>query len=112
MPIVFAVDGGTIVSAIDHKPKTTTRLKRLTNIERNPTVALLADHYADDWDELWWVRADGHASMVDDRSERNRAVNMLVLKYSQYQAVRPAGPVLRIVVGRWSGWRASPGVRP
>ena len=60
VPVVFAVDRDTIVVAVDHKPKRTTALKRLANVRANPRVALLADHYADDdWDALWWVRADG-----------------------------------------------------
>ena len=54
VPVTFAVDGDMIYTAVDHKPKTTTRLRRLANIAANPQVTLLADHYADDWDQLWW----------------------------------------------------------
>ena len=59
VPITFAVDGDVVYSAVDAKPKRRTALKRLANIAANPAVALLVDHYADDWNELWWVRADG-----------------------------------------------------
>ena len=50
VPVTFAVDDDLIYITVDHKPKTTTKLKRLRNIRENPRVALLADHYADDWD--------------------------------------------------------------
>ena len=50
VPIVFAIDGDVIYSAVDHKPKRTTALRRLANIAENPAVALLVDYYDDaDW---------------------------------------------------------------
>ena len=55
-----------IYSAVDAKPKSSTDLRRLRNIRANPRVAVLADHYEDDWDRLWWVRADGQAAILDD----------------------------------------------
>src|SRR5947207_9112063 len=62
VPVTFAVDGDVIYSAVDAKPKTTTRLARLRNIAAEPRVAVLADHYQADWDRLWWARADGAAT--------------------------------------------------
>jgi len=66
VPVTFAVDSteSAIYIAIDHKPKTTTNLKRLRNIRENPAVSLLADHYEDDWTRLWWVRFDGVARLT------------------------------------------------
>ncbi|MGV9992300.1 TIGR03668 family PPOX class F420-dependent oxidoreductase [Streptomyces sp. NPDC003374] len=65
VPVVFATDGADgIVTAVDHKPKTTARLKRLHNIEVSPAVCLLADAYDEDWDRLWWARADGGARIL------------------------------------------------
>lgn len=62
VPCTFALLGdATIVSAVDHKPKRTAALRRLANVAANPRVAILADHYAEAWDALWWVRADGMA---------------------------------------------------
>jgi PPOX class probable F420-dependent enzyme len=108
VPVVFAVDGDTIVTAVDRKPKRTTALKRLANVRANPRVALLADHYADDdWDALWWARADGHAQVLDPGAPRAaRAVALLAARYPQHRAEPPAGPVLEIAVTRWSGWAA------
>ncbi|MEE9472759.1 MAG: pyridoxamine 5'-phosphate oxidase family protein, partial [Acidimicrobiia bacterium] len=56
VPIVFAIDGDYLYTAVDHKPKSTTRLARLENIAANPQVSVLAQHYKDDWEQLWWVR--------------------------------------------------------
>ena len=104
VPLVFALDGDTIYSAVDAKPKRTHDLKRLRNVAANPQVAMLADHYVDDdWDVLWWVRADG-AGRVLEASER--AVELLRERYAQYADAAPDGPVLAIDVRRWSGWHA------
>ena len=59
VPIVFALDSEVLYTAVDGKPKSPARLQRLANIEANPKVSILVDHYADDWSQLWWVRADG-----------------------------------------------------
>jgi PPOX class probable F420-dependent enzyme len=106
VPVTFAVDGDQIYIAIDHKPKTTTNLRRLRNIRENPRVTILADHYAEDWDTLWWVRADGNASIVEDDGQRARPLDILAAKYEQYRQIRPAGPVIVIDAGRWTGWKA------
>ena len=60
------VEGDTLYSAVDEKPKRTHRLQRLRNIEVNPRVEVLIDHYDDDWSRLWWVRLRGSARIVDD----------------------------------------------
>ena len=92
VPVTFAVDGDMIYTAVDHKPKTTTRLRRLANIAANPQVTLLADHYADDWDQLWWARADGHATVLTGQADIASPVALLAARYPQYQATPPAGP--------------------
>jgi PPOX class probable F420-dependent enzyme len=108
VPIVFAVAGDIVYSAVDTKPKRTTALQRLENVRRNPRVALLADHYDDsDWDALWWVRADGVARVLDGSdSEARRAIALLAARYAQYRERPPRGQVLAVSVERWSGWRA------
>ena len=108
VPVVFAVDGDRIYSAVDAKPKRTTSLRRLANVRENPAVALLVDHYDDDWSALWWVRADGHGRVLDpdagsDAAEAQRAVALLRERYPQQRAV---GAVLAVDVAHWSGWSA------
>jgi len=107
VPITFAVHGDTILTAVDGKPKSTMRLRRLANIATNPNVSVLVDHYDDDWQTLWWARADGVARLVDTASERREAVRLLTGRYEQYVATPPPGPVVAIDVGRWSGWTAA-----
>jgi PPOX class probable F420-dependent enzyme len=105
VPIVFALARETIFSVVDAKPKRTTRLRRLRNVEANPRVCVLVDHYDDaDWSSLWWVRADGSARVLE-RSEpqAQAAVELLLERYPQQRAI---GPVLAIDVERWSGWSA------
>ncbi len=107
VPVVFAVAGDVVYSAVDAKPKRTTALKRLANVRANPRVALLADHYDDgDWDALWWVRADGVARVLTAAIRRRRArIALLGERYAQYREQPPRGPVLAVSVERWSGWR-------
>ena len=107
VPITFALSGpDTVVTAVDHKPKSTTRLRRLDNVRRHPMVTVLADHYDDDWSALWWVRARGPARVVEDGPARQAALDALVARYAQYREVRPAGPVIEVTVREWRGWSA------
>jgi PPOX class probable F420-dependent enzyme len=109
VPVTFAVDGDLIYIAIDHKPKTTTNLKRLHNISHNPRVSLLADHYEEDWSRLWWVRVDGQASVHGSvASDGKGPLDLLAHKYDQYVEHRPDGPVISIEVTRWTAWASSP----
>lgn len=103
VPIVFALADTVIYTSVDAKPKTTTSLRRLRNVAANPAVAVLADHYADDWTQLWWVRADG-AARIAETAEARIGIEHLTLRYSQYTSAPPPGPVLAIDIRRWSGW--------
>jgi len=105
VPMVFVLTGEVIHSAVDGKPKRHTALRRLANIAHEPRVSVLADHYDDDWNRLWWVRADGLARVLDSSPAGLAA---LTAKYPQYVASPPPGPFLEITVQRWSGWSADP----
>ena len=107
VPFTFALDGRTLYWAVDRKPKRSTRLKRLDNIEANPNVALVVDHYEEDWDALWWVRAAGTARiLVESAVERDRALALLGEKYGQYRTAPPDGPVVAVDLVRVSGWQS------
>jgi PPOX class probable F420-dependent enzyme len=107
VPCTFVVAGDLIYSAVDHKPKSTTELARLTNIAASPGVSLVADHYDEDWSTLWWARADGHASVLRDQNAMAAPLALLAGRYPQYGASPPSGPVIAVTVTRWSGWSAS-----
>jgi len=108
VPCTFAVDGaGPIVIGIDNKPKASADLRRLRNIGENPRVSLLVDHYASEWTELWWVRADGTAAVEEAGGERAEYWGLLRAKYPQYEGQVLDGPVIVVTVERWSGWAAA-----
>jgi PPOX class probable F420-dependent enzyme len=107
VPVCFVLLGDVVYSAVDHKPKRTTRLRRVANIEATGRACLLVDGYSEDWSALWWVRLDGAGRVVDDPVEAARAVTALTGKYPQYAGRAPAGPVIAVDVTRWSGWSAS-----
>jgi PPOX class probable F420-dependent enzyme len=65
VPIVFALRGDTVYSAVDAKPKRTAELARLTNVAAQPRASVLADHYEEDWSALWWVRGDGRGRVLE-----------------------------------------------
>ena len=104
VPIVFALDSQVIYTAVDGKPKSSARLQRLANIEANPRVSILVDHYADDWSQLWWVRADGTAVVWFDGPEYARGLQLLRAKYPQYEQVSLDGPVIAVAVEKWASW--------
>ena len=106
VPVTFALDGDFIYTVVDAKPKTTTDLRRLRNIGADPRVAVLADHYEDDWDALWWARADGLATILRDPTDMAGPLKLLAARYRQYRAEPPGGPLIRIQAERWTGWKA------
>jgi len=106
VPIVFALDGETLYTAVDRKPKRSWRLRRIENARARPDVTILVDHYEEDWDCLWWIRLRGRARVLDDGEERERALALLREKYQQYRTEPPDGAVLAVdvtEVREWSG---------
>lgn len=107
VPIVFAVgEDDTVYTAVDAKRKSTQRLRRLANIAANPRVSLLVDHYEDDWAKLWWVRADGVATVHEGGEQMAVGYAALRKKYPQYERIALDGPVVTVSVMHWSSWRA------
>jgi PPOX class probable F420-dependent enzyme len=107
VPMVFVVLADIIYSVIDAKPKSGRPLRRLANVEHNARVSVLADHYDDDWSQLWWARADGTARILALTEPAVLvALERLAERYPQYRLDPPPGPMLAIDVARWSGWAA------
>lgn len=110
VPVVFAVETRgettTVYTAVDAKPKSTHRLRRLANIAANPRVSLLVEHYDVDWTQLWWIRADGVAAVHDGGEDMATAYAALRREYPQYEQVALDGPAISVVVTHWSSWHA------
>ena len=106
VPVVFVVEGDTVWLVVDNKPKRHRRLQRVVNIGAEPRVCLLVDSYDEDWNRLWWVRADGRARIVGEGHELERAVNLLLDRYPQEREQSAKGPALEVEIERWSHWPA------
>jgi PPOX class probable F420-dependent enzyme len=84
VPIVFAPAVGALWSPIDGKPKGAGPVARVRNIEHEPRVSLLIDHYDEEWRRLWWLRIDGLATLVHGDAAAEAALRA---KYPQYREV-------------------------
>lgn len=106
VPIVFAVEGDVLYSAVDAKRKRGRRLQRLANIRANPLVSVLVDHYEEDWSRLWWVRIRGAARVLEKGPALEIGLSLLARKYPQYIEDAPEGPVIEVTAEEWLGWSA------
>ena len=105
VPVTYVLDDDDhLYIAIDGKPKRSTDLKRLRNIAANPQASLLVDKYVDDWEQLWWARADGRAAIAEFADLRAGLLDDFQKRYPWYVANPPEGPVIDVSVTRWSGW--------
>ena len=104
VPVVFCVLDGDVYIPVDGKPKSSTRLRRLRNIARNPAVALLIDEYASDWTKLRWVRVDGTAEVVDTDAGIKAALES---KYPQYEHIDVGREAIRVTIRRVRSWSAT-----
>lgn len=113
VPCCYALDGDTLYSAVDGKPKRTMALGRLDDVRSHPPVSLVVDHYADDWEQLWWARLDGPAEVLTPGDEHDRAIALLQAKYRQYRERRPEGDVIAVHIEGFQSWSwtgAAPGL--
>jgi PPOX class probable F420-dependent enzyme len=107
VPCCFVLDGDVVYTAVDDlKAKSTLDLRRVGNVEANPAVSLLVDHYDDDWSALWWVRVDGTARVVDRAADRAAPLDQLAAKYPQYRDRPPPGALIAVTIEAWRGWCA------
>lgn len=109
IPLCYWFDGERIYFAIDEKPKRETgmRLKRMRNIVENPRVALVIDHYEEDWAQLGYVLIRGTARVVEDPQEYMVALRHLREKYLQYRGMTltpERNPIVKIEPQRVHAW--------
>ena len=109
IPICFVYDGKCFCSPIDEKPKRAapTKLKRLKNIRDNPAVALVIDHYDEDWRKLGYILVFGKARILQSGDKHRRAVKLLRRKYRQYRAMAiDERPMIVITAKQIVSWNA------
>ena len=108
VPFVFVLDGETLYSSVDAKPKRSPELKRIRNIQANPSVEVVVDEYEEPWPGLWWVRLQGRGEVLESDPERGRALELLEEKYPEYRDSPPQGAVVAVRIERWRGWEFRP----
>ena len=112
VPICYAFDGDRFYVALDEKPKSVPdhELKRVRNIRANPRVAIVIDHYSEDWSELVYVLITGTAEIISssqNADEHRRAIELLREKYPQYGSMNlDERPIIKITPARVKQWAA------
>jgi PPOX class probable F420-dependent enzyme len=108
VPVCFAFAGDALVTPIDEKPKSVspTELRRSRDVAVNPRVALVVDHYVEDWSRLGWVQVRGTATHLDPGEPgHSTGVRSLREKYDQYtDHALEERPAIRIAPGSVRSW--------
>ncbi len=112
VPVCYVCDGELIFIALDEKPKRVgaLELKRVRNIHENPHVALVVDHYSEDWSQLAYVLIRGTATLLPvGAPQHEHAVALLRQRYPQYRTMHiEAQPVIAIQPAKVISWGALP----
>src|SRR5262249_2447916 len=113
VPICYAVDGDSLYSAVDAKPKREKpeRLKRIRNIRQNPKVSVVIDRYDEDWSRLAYVIIQGDAELLTQGAEFARGIDLLLGKYPQYREMglsRDSGLMIKVKSTRVTQWQFRP----
>jgi PPOX class probable F420-dependent enzyme len=108
VPVCFCVDRDALYITVDEKPKRADiPLKRIRNIQENPTVAVTVDRWDEDWTRLAWVLLRGPAEILAAGDEHDLAQEMLRRRYAQYRAMNLAPlPVIALRIRRVLSWGA------
>ena len=86
------------------KPKQSTNLGRLRNLEADPRATLLVEHWDfDDWSALWWVRASLVLTEIDAETAAE-LTRRLAEKHHQYAhgGIESVIPLRIVDLGEWS----------
>ena len=107
VPACYAIDGDRLAIPIDSvKPKGSTALGRVRNLERDPRASLLIEHWDPvDWSRLWWV----HLLLVRTNEAEDvtaRLEALLRQRYAQYRD-GPFIDILTFRIEKIGGWEAS-----
>jgi PPOX class probable F420-dependent enzyme len=107
VPVTFAWHRGMAVWAVDRvKPKRPGPLARMRDLRADPRVAMLVDHYTEDWAELWWIELQGTSAALEGAAAE-AGLDALAERYPAYRVDRPPGPVVAVTPRRWVWWSAT-----
>jgi hypothetical protein len=107
VPTCFVIDGDLVAIPVDRvKPKASTDLQRIRNLDSDPRASLLCEHWDPvDWLRLWWVRISLRRS--DETADVVRRLEAgLRRRYPQYETA-PFAAILTFRVVDVTGWSAS-----
>jgi PPOX class probable F420-dependent enzyme len=108
VPVCFALVDDGVVTPIDEKPQRVSpdALRRSRDVRENPSVALVVDHYSEDWSRLGWVQVRGTATYrAPADPSHGEAIAALRGKYDQYASHDLEGrPVIHIAPGSVQSW--------
>lgn len=107
VPACLAIVGDWLAVPVDAvKPKGSTALGRIRNLERDPRATLLVEHWDPrDWTRLWWVRIGVRRATAQEPTLA-ALVGALRERYPQYRGV-PFADVLTFRIEQVSGWSAA-----
>lgn len=107
VPVCFAILGDSVAIPIDTvKPKRSTPIARIRNLDRDPRATLLAEHWDPiDWSRLWWVRLALRRS-TESAGTVASLVRLLGERYPQYRDA-PFSEVLTFRIEGVTGWSAA-----
>lgn len=110
LPVTFAVTGGAVWSAVDHKPKRRPGedLARVRWLRERAQSAITIDRYDSDWTRLAWVQLLG-TTVVMEVAGHDDVLAALSARYPQYRERPPGGPLLRLTPERAVCWSAGEG---
>jgi PPOX class probable F420-dependent enzyme len=107
VPVCFAIVGDAVAIPIDSlKPKRSTALGRVRNLERDPRATLLLERWdAADWNRLWWVRLTLRRADLpaEATAELERALRDRYPQYAGAQFVE----ILTFRLDGVTGWEAA-----
>lgn len=107
VPVVFVTQDQELIVPVDTvKQKSSTRLRRIENLETDPRSTLLVDHRSPDWSDLWWVRADLRFATQDTPTPSD--TTRFAAKYPDYASTDSIESILRFTITGLRGWSASP----
>jgi PPOX class probable F420-dependent enzyme len=108
VPVCFGLIENALYITVDEKPKRVdVPLKRIRNIQLNPTVAVTVDRWDENWARLAWVMLRGPADILEAGEEHDRAQDRLRERYPQYRTMNLAPlPVIALRIQRVLSWGA------